>query len=45
MKGIIVVLSMFAVVHAEQCRAPDLENGVVIAEQNLKQNSFTGTFR
>jgi len=30
---------------AEQCAAPTLENGVVVAEQNLQLNTFTGTFQ
>ena len=45
MKCLVLSVAILSVSTAEQCSAPELENGVVVAEQNLQQNTFTGTFQ
>ena len=42
---LVIIIAMLGVCGAEQCAAPVLENGVVVAEQNLQKNTFTGTFQ
>ena len=42
---LVIIIAILSVCGGEQCAAPELENGVVVAEQNLQKNTFTGTFQ